>query len=70
MMSTINGYVFQLSNTKDWIGSPSEDWEIEMISFKQGKRLGNRSIDGDSVEVFELEDGTIVAQTTAFLNGR
>lgn len=69
-MPTINGYAYQLINTKNWIGSSSEDWDVEMITFKQGRRLGNRSIDGESVEVFELEDGIIVAQTTAFLNGR
>jgi hypothetical protein len=60
----INGYVFELKSNHDWIGAPSEEWEIEVGSYETTKRLGNRSIDGASVEVYLTDDKVIAITRT------
>jgi hypothetical protein len=69
-MTVINGYSYHLIVNKDWRVSVSEDWDVKLIVFKKAIHLGTHYIDKEQVEVFQLEDDCIVAQTYDYLNRR
>lgn len=69
-MTILNGNSYILISPIHWKDSNSNDWSVEMISFKPGKELGKHYIDNELAIVFELQDGKIVAQTDAFLTRR
>ena len=65
---TINGYVFQLTNSQDWAKSDSEEWILDFGTYENVKHLGSRDIDDTQVQVYMSNDEIIAITTVAANN--
>lgn len=49
-----SGYAYLLTDSKDWKKSSNENWDTVMRSALEGRIIGERTIDGSEVVVFEV----------------